>query len=285
MKYIFKQVDDISRNSAETTVEFSADTLSDVLQQFELFIRGCGFFPPEGNLDYVNDFEEPPEWNTPEWQSPQGEPVHDWTQPESIYDGDLNSPSAGAYTTPKFEPAQELYDEMDYGVANRPKNTAPWDWTVKELMKGPITTKDVERVVFTDKAIALDVVGPAGDLYALLTAGLGQADVTSTYMGIGLALQDTGKTDVELAQILLDSAVYKADALGVSNETFVKHVYKNVTGQTISLADLTVFTGWLDSKAWTQAQLLNAASDLVAFREVALVGLADTGIEYIPFAL
>jgi len=144
MKYIFKQVDDISRNSAETTVEFSADTLSDVLQQFELFIRGCGFFPPEGNLDYVNDFEEPPEWNTPEWQSPQGEPVHDWTQPESIYDGDLNSPSAGAYTTPKFEPAQELYDEMDYGVANRPKNTAPWDWTVKELMKGPITTKDVE---------------------------------------------------------------------------------------------------------------------------------------------
>ena len=148
-----------------------------------------------------------------------------------------------------------------------------------------ITTKDVERVVFTDKAIALDVVGPAGDLYALLAAGLGQVDVNSTYMGIGLALQDTGKTDVELAQILLDSAVYKADALGVSNETFVKHVYKNVTGQTISLADLTVFTGWLDSKAWTQAQLLNAASDLVAFREITLTGLVNTGIEYIPFTL
>ena len=148
-----------------------------------------------------------------------------------------------------------------------------------------ITTKDVERVVFTDKAVALDVTGPAGSLYALLAAGLGQADVNSTYVGIGLALQDTGKTDVELAQILLDSAVYKADALGVSNETFVKHVYKNVTGQTISLADLTVFTGWLDSKAWTQAELLNAASDLVAFREVALVGLADTGIEYIPFTI
>lgn len=147
------------------------------------------------------------------------------------------------------------------------------------------TTKDIERVVFTDKAIALDVTGAAGNLYALLTAGLGQSDVNSTYIGIGLALQDTGKTDVELAQILLDSGVYKADALGTSNETFVKHVYHNVTGQTISLADLIVFTGWLDSKAWTQAELLNAASDLVTFREVALVGLADTGIEYIPFAL
>jgi len=115
MKYIFKQIDNISRNSAETTVEFSADTLSDVLQQFELFVRGCGFFPPEGNLDYVNDFEEPPEWNTPEWE------------------------------TPKFEPAEELYDEMDYGVANRhrPKNTSPWDWTVNELMKGPVTMHDM----------------------------------------------------------------------------------------------------------------------------------------------
>ena len=143
MKYIFKQVDDISRNSAETTVEFSADTLSDVLQQFELFVRGCGFFPPEGNLDYVSDFEEPHEWHTPEYETPQ-EPVHDWTQ--TLRD-DVEWPFAkqtAEYTTPKFEPAQELYDEMDYGVANRLKNTAPWDWTVNELMKGPITTKDVE---------------------------------------------------------------------------------------------------------------------------------------------
>lgn len=148
-----------------------------------------------------------------------------------------------------------------------------------------ITTKDVERVVFTDKGLALDVSGAAGDLYALLSAGLGQSDVNATYIGIGLALQDTGKTDTELAQILLDSVVYKADALGSSNETFVKHVYKNITGQTISLADLTMYTSWLDNKSWTQAELLNAASDLTAFREVALTGLSDTGIEYITFTL
>ena len=144
MKYIFKQIDDISRNSAETTVEFSADTLSDVLQQFELFVRGCGFFPPEGNLDYVNDFEEPHEWHTPEYETPQ-EPVHDWTQ--TLRD-DVEWPFAkqtAEYTTPKFEPAEELYDEMDYGVANRhrPKNTSPWDWTVNELMKGPVTMHDM----------------------------------------------------------------------------------------------------------------------------------------------
>lgn len=148
-----------------------------------------------------------------------------------------------------------------------------------------ITTKDVERVVFTDKAIALDVSGPAGNLYALLAAGIGQSDITPTIMGIGLALQDTGKTDTELAQILLNTDLYKADALGSSNETFVKHVYHNITGQTISLADLKMYTSWLDNGSWTQAQLLNAASDLTAFRETTLVGLADIGIEYIPFVL
>lgn len=151
-----------------------------------------------------------------------------------------------------------------------------------------ITTKDVERVVFTDKGLALDVNGPAGELYALLSVALGQSDVNAGLMGVGLALQDTGLTDVQLAELLLNSSVYKADALGTSNETFVKHIYTNITGQTISLADLTLFTGWLDRNEYTQAQLLDAASNLTVFRDAShinLVGLADTGIEYTPFIL
>jgi len=151
-----------------------------------------------------------------------------------------------------------------------------------------ITTKDVERVVFTDKGLALDVNGPAGELYALLSAALGQPDVNAGLMGVGLALQDTGMTDVQLAEVLLNSSLYKADALGTSNETFVKHVYTNVTGSAISLADLTLFTGWLDRQEITQAQLLDAASNLTVFRDathINLVGLVDTGIEYTPFTL
>lgn len=151
-----------------------------------------------------------------------------------------------------------------------------------------VTTKDVERVVFNDKAIALDVNGPAGELYALLSAALGQSDVNAGLMGVGLALQDTGMTDVQLAEVLLSSSVYKADALGTSNETFVKHIYTNITGQTISLADLTLFTGWLDRNEYTQAQLLDAASNLAVFRDAShinLVGMVDTGIEYTPFTL
>ena len=130
MKYIFKQVDNISGHNAETTIEFSADSLSDIVNQFEMFIRGCGFYPP-GALEFVDEEEY---YGKPETEE---EPVHPWTQtlredaewpfakekqPESIYDGDLNSPSAGASD----------------------KWTSPWQgaapsvamqWTVEQLTK------------------------------------------------------------------------------------------------------------------------------------------------------
>ena len=53
MKYIFKQIDDISGHNAETTIEFSADSLPDILEHFEMFLRGSGFHP-SGTLDFVN---------------------------------------------------------------------------------------------------------------------------------------------------------------------------------------------------------------------------------------
>jgi len=54
MKYIFKQIDNISGHSAETTIEFNADYLPDILQHFEMFLRGSGFHPT-GTLDFVQD--------------------------------------------------------------------------------------------------------------------------------------------------------------------------------------------------------------------------------------
>jgi hypothetical protein len=56
MKYIFKQIDNISGRNAETTIEFSTDTLPDVVEHFEMFIRGCGFHP-SGTLDFIPDEE------------------------------------------------------------------------------------------------------------------------------------------------------------------------------------------------------------------------------------
>jgi hypothetical protein len=142
---------------------------------------------------------------------------------------------------------------------------------------------DHERVVFTDKAIAYDAEGRAGDVYALLSAALGTADVTNVYKGIGIALADAGWTNKQLAQALLNTDVYKADAGGVSDETFIKHVYKNVYGTDATLTQVTDYTAWMTNSKLSQADVLVAASELTAFETtIGLVGLATTGIEYTP---
>ena len=56
MKYVFKQIDDYT--PSETTIEFTADSLMTVLEQFEFFLKGSGFYF-NGKLDIVNENE----WN------------------------------------------------------------------------------------------------------------------------------------------------------------------------------------------------------------------------------
>lgn len=142
---------------------------------------------------------------------------------------------------------------------------------------------DHERVVFTDKAIAYDAAGRAGDVYALLAAALGTADVTNAYKGIGIKLADAGWTNKELATALLATDTYKTDAGGVSNETFIKHVYKNVMGTDATFADVTGLTNWMTTNKLSQADVLVTASELASFETaIGLVGLATTGIEYTP---
>ena len=145
---------------------------------------------------------------------------------------------------------------------------------------------DHERVVFTDKAIAYDAAGRAGDVYALLAAALGTADVTKAYTGIGIYLADAGMTNKQLAEALLATDTYKTDAGGVSDETFIKHVYKNVMGTDATLADVTSLTNWMTANKYTQADVLVAASELASFETaIGLVGLATTGIEYTPVVI
>jgi hypothetical protein len=146
-----------------------------------------------------------------------------------------------------------------------------------------IKLADHERVVFTDKAIAYDAAGRAGDVYALLAAALGTADVTNAYKGIGIHLADAGWTNKQLAEALLATATYKTDAGGVSDETFIKHVYKNVMGTDAALSDVTALTNWMTANKLSQADVLVTASELASFETtIGLVGLATTGIEYTP---
>jgi hypothetical protein len=95
MKYIFKQIDDISGHNAETTIEFSADYLPTILEHFEMFLRGSGFHAT-GTLEFV-DYEDP-------------------------------------YTTPKFECAEENYEDDD---VEDDEETHEWTQTLRDDCEWP----------------------------------------------------------------------------------------------------------------------------------------------------
>lgn len=142
---------------------------------------------------------------------------------------------------------------------------------------------DHERVVFSDKAIAFDTTGVAGTVYSLIGAGLGTADITKEFMGAGIYLKELGWTDVQIAQALLNTDVYKQDAGGVSNETFIKHVYNNVFGHQATLAEVTDLVNYMDVNHVTQAQVLVAAANRTEFQTtINLVGMTH-GIDYTPY--
>ena len=42
-------------DGTKITYEFTVDSINDVLEHTDLFIRGCGYMPPPGVLDYVVD--------------------------------------------------------------------------------------------------------------------------------------------------------------------------------------------------------------------------------------
>jgi len=66
---------DLQQNPDGTKVqyEFNCDYLQEIVEHFELFLRGCGF-NPTGKLDFIPDEEyygTGPEWHTEEFDTPQ----------------------------------------------------------------------------------------------------------------------------------------------------------------------------------------------------------------------
>jgi hypothetical protein len=144
---------------------------------------------------------------------------------------------------------------------------------------------DHERVVFTDTAVAFDLVdGNAGDVYAILGAALGVSDITPGFLGTGIYLKDAGWSDKQLATALLATDVYKTDAGGVSNETFVRHVWKNIFGTDATFAQTTEIVKLMTTNGYSQADILLVAANHATFQTtINLVGLETTGVEYTPY--
>lgn len=137
--------------------------------------------------------------------------------------------------------------------------------------------QDIERITFSDKSIAVDLDGHAGQVAKILGAVFGSDSVANAeYVGIGLDLLDGGMSYSDLAALAVS-------VTGQSNSTEVCNLlWENVIGAPATSADIEPFKAMLDAGQLSIGQLTTLAAD-TSFNtsNIDLVGLAQTGLEYL----
>ena len=122
------------------------------------------------------------------------------------------------------------------------------------------TLSNIERLKFSDKHLALDLDSHAGQTVKLLGVLLGKDQATNkTYIGAGLKLLDDGMTYEQLISAGLD-VVLGANASSLS---VVELIWNNLIGPAIP------------------ADNISAADHSLNTTAIDLVGLVQTGVEYI----
>ena len=160
------------------------------------------------------------------------------------------------------------------------------DWSVTAGPGDVDALSGVERLRFTDKALALDTAadGNAGQVAQIIRALFGPASVNNpVFVGIGLDLRDKGMAYADLVALAISTSIFAQLAGSRSNTDFVRLVYKNVIGADAPPDALAQFVGLLDSGGQTQASLGVMASQIELNSQAAdLVGLISSGLEYLP---
>lgn len=152
------------------------------------------------------------------------------------------------------------------------------DWLVAPAAGGrPNRLTGVERVVFDDRKIALDLDGDAGLVARILGAVFGAPSVADpALVGIGLQFTDAGLSPPALVQLALEAR------LGVQpgHAAVVDLLYANVVGSRPSPAERDAFVALLDNGSMTPAGLGLMAAQHELNLKFALVGLAQTGLDF-----
>ena len=135
------------------------------------------------------------------------------------------------------------------------------------------------RVMLKDQYayLAIDLNGIAGVAAKILGAVFGKDSLTNKqYVGIGLHFLDAGWTYDNLAGLALDAAGAK------TNDQIVSLLWTNVIGTKPTAADKQPYIALLENGMSAGALAHLAADSSFNTTNINLVGLAQTGIEYIP---
>jgi hypothetical protein len=141
---------------------------------------------------------------------------------------------------------------------------------------------DVERIMFADKTIALDIDGNGGQAYRLYQAAFNRTP-DAVGLGFWISALDGGTTLTSVAQGFVNSGEFK-DAYGanLSSRDLVTKFYQNILHRAPEAGGLDFWSGALDSKAAGVPDVLAAISES-AENKAGLIGVIGNGFEFTPY--
>ena len=145
------------------------------------------------------------------------------------------------------------------------------------ITDGIDTLLNIERIRFSDKSIAIDLNGNAGISAKVIGAVLGKTQVqNSSYVGLGLSYLDKGISYSDLSALALT-------AVGATtNDAVVSTLWKNVIGTDATAEIKAPYIKMLTDGMKVGDLVVLAADTSFNTTNINLVGLAQTGIEYLP---
>ncbi len=159
-------------------------------------------------------------------------------------------------------------------------------YTVKDNTgaEGSDTLVNVERLKFSDKCLALDTGGNAGQVYRVYQAAFNRKP-DSGGLGDWMYGMDTGMSLTDVASGFIASPEFSAlYGANPSTADLVNRLYQNVLHRAAEKAGFDYWANQLDSGLQTRAQVLAGFSESPE-NQAAVIGQIQNGFEYTPHAV
>jgi hypothetical protein len=151
----------------------------------------------------------------------------------------------------------------------------PNSWSTADVLTG------VERLLFTNTAVAYDTAGAGGQAYRLYQAAFDRAP-DARGIGYWIAQMDKGASLREVAQSFIDSTEFSTLYGGTATDAdFVGKLYQNVLHRAGDQAGVDYWNGIL-AKGATRAEVLTWFSEGTE-NQAAVAKIIGNGFEYTPY--
>ncbi|MCC2956340.1 FG-GAP-like repeat-containing protein [Massilia sp. IC2-477] len=154
-------------------------------------------------------------------------------------------------------------------------------FTVQETGKAYNTDslRGIERLLFDDVGVAFDIDGAGGQAYRIYQAAFNRAP-DSGGIGYWIGVMDRGSSLADVALSFTQSDEFRAMyGAAPGNREIVQRLYQNVLHREGDTGGIEYWTGLLERKTLTVAQVLVGFSESTE-NQAALIGKIENGFEY-----